>query len=89
MGTAVLLTELAICIPVEVLSLASCLSTGAAVLFTVLLRVAFLSKHMAKYMTVSIGMVIVGIGLIGMTDFLPPFTPTGYDRYGIAAGTSL
>ena len=51
-----------------------------------LLRVAFLSKHMAKYMWVSIAMVVIGIGLIGMTDFLPMFSPPGFDKYGIAAG---
>ena len=54
-------------------------------LFTVLLRVAFLSKHMAKYMWVSIGMVIVGLGLIGMTDFIYK-PPQGYDQFGLAAG---
>lgn len=61
---------------------------SASVLFTVLLRVAFLSKHMAKYMWVSIAMVIVGLGLIGMTDFVY-LTPPGYDQYGIAAGCLL
>ncbi|KAK7093542.1 solute carrier family 35 member F6-like isoform X2 [Littorina saxatilis] len=61
---------------------------SASVLFTVLLRVAFLSKHMAKYMWVSIGMVVVGLGLIGMTDFVHK-TPPGYDKYGIAAGCLL
>lgn len=61
---------------------------SAAVLFTVLLRVAFLSKHMAKYMWVSIFMVIVGLGLIGMTDYVYD-TPRGYDHYGLAAGDLL
>lgn len=64
------------------------LSRSAAVLFTVLLRVAFLSKHMAKYMWVSIMMVFIGLGLFGMTDFVHK-TPTGYDQYGLAAGCLL
>ncbi|XP_076451920.1 solute carrier family 35 member F6-like [Babylonia areolata] len=64
------------------------LSRCAAVLFTVLLRVAFLSKHMAKYMWVSIGMVIVGLGLFGMTDFVHKMS-SRYDKYGLAAGCLL
>nr|KAG5688891.1 hypothetical protein BaRGS_016459 [Batillaria attramentaria] len=43
---------------------------SAAVIFTVMLRVAFLSKHMAKYMWVSVSMVVAGLGLIGMTDYV-------------------
>lgn len=61
---------------------------SASVIFTVLLRVAFLSKHMAKYMWVSISMVVAGLGLIGMTDYVHN-RPPGFDDYGLAAGDLL
>lgn len=39
-------------------------------------------------MWVSIFMVIVGLGLIGMTDYVYD-TPRGYDHYGLAAGKNI
>ena len=60
---------------------------GAVIIFTALLSVAFLHRHITNQMWTGIGVVLVGLIIVGLSDFF--FNPTDLNLNSVITGDEL